>query len=129
MVGADGRFLLVRRGNEPAKGTWSLPGGRVEAGESDVAAVAREVLEETALPVRVGRLVGTVERAAPGGSVYVIRDHHCTPAPGVDPHAVRAGDDAADCGWFTAEELRALDCSPGLVDALTEWGLLEPGPA
>ena len=118
------RLLLVRRGQEPAKGTWSVPGGRVEAGESDEAATAREVFEETALRVDVGGLVGSVEREAPGGGVYVIRDFACSPVSDVDVTAVRAGDDADEVGWFTPDEVRRLDCSPGLVEALTEWGVL-----
>ena len=118
------RLLLVRRGQEPAKGTWSVPGGRVEAGESDEAATAREVLEETALRVDVGGLVGSVERDAPGGGVYVIRDFACSPAVDADVAAVRAGDDADEVGWFTPDEVRRLDCSPGLVEALTDWGVL-----
>jgi ADP-ribose pyrophosphatase YjhB (NUDIX family) len=121
---ADGRMLLVRRGTEPAKGTWSVPGGRVEPGESDAVATAREVLEETALRVRVGRLVGTVERAAPGGGVFVIRDYLCTIEVGADPAAVRAGDDAADAAWFSPAQIAGLDTAPGLVDALAVWGLL-----
>jgi 8-oxo-dGTP diphosphatase len=119
-----GRLLLVRRGHEPAKGTWSVPGGRVEAGESDAEATARELFEETALRVDVGVLVGTVERAAPAGGVYVIRDYLCTPAAGADVTAVRAGDDADDAGWFTRDEVRRLETSPGLVEALTAWGVL-----
>jgi 8-oxo-dGTP diphosphatase len=123
--GPDGpRLLLVRRGQEPAKGTWSVPGGRVEVGESASVATAREVLEETALRVDVGRLVGSVERDAPGGGVYVIRDFACFPARDVDVAAVRAGDDADEVGWFTPDEVRRLDCSPGLVEALTDWGVL-----
>lgn len=118
------RLLLVRRGQAPARGTWSVPGGRVEAGESDAEATAREVLEETGLAVEVGALAGSVERGAPGGGVYVIRDYLCRPAPDADATAVRAGDDADDAGWFTAAELRALDTSPGLVAALESWGVL-----
>jgi 8-oxo-dGTP diphosphatase len=118
------RLLLVRRGQEPAKGTWSIPGGRVEPGENDVDAIVREVLEETGLAVACGPLVGTVERSAPTGGVYVINDYECFPLPGADVGAVRAGDDAADARWFGLEELTTLDCAPGLVAALTEWGVL-----
>lgn len=121
---ADGRLLMVRRGNEPARGCWSVPGGRTEPGESDAVATAREVLEETGLHVGVGRLVGSVERDAPDGSVYVVRDYVCTPLDHVDPGVVRAADDATDVGWFTADEVYALDCAPGLLQALHEWGVL-----
>jgi ADP-ribose pyrophosphatase YjhB (NUDIX family) len=114
----------VRRGTEPAKGTWSVPGGRVEPGESDAVATAREVLEETALRVRVGRLVGAVERDAPGGGVFVIRDYLCAPRAGADLAAVRAGDDASDAAWFTADQVTGLETAPGLVAALTGWGIL-----
>jgi len=118
------RLLLVRRGQAPARGTWSVPGGRVEAGESDAEATAREVLEETGLAVEGGDLAGSVERDAPGGGVYVIHDYRCRPARDADVTAVRAGDDADDAGWFTAAELRALDTAPGLVEALESWGVL-----
>lgn len=123
-MGADGRILLIQRGNEPSKGCWSVPGGRIEKGEDDASATAREVLEETGLPVVVADLVGTVERDAPDGSVFVIRDYRCYPADGADLAGVVAGDDAADVGWFTPEEVRRLDCAPGLVEALEDWGVL-----
>src|SRR3954452_20723611 len=122
--GDDVRLLLVLRGQEPSKGRWSVPGGRVEPGEDDATATAREVLEETGLAVEVGRLVGTVERDAPAGGVYVIRDYLCRLAPDADLAAVRAGDDADDARWFTPAEIANLACAPGLVEALTEWGVL-----
>ena len=118
-----GRLLLVRRGHEPSKGLWSVPGGRVEPGESDTAAVRREVLEETALEVVVGDLAGAVERAAPAGAVADPR-LPLSPAPGSSPQQVRAGDDADDVGWFTPAQVAAVPCAPGLVDALVEWGVL-----
>jgi ADP-ribose pyrophosphatase YjhB (NUDIX family) len=121
---ARGRLLLVRRGQEPARGSWSVPGGRVEAGESDAEATAREVLEETALAVTVTALAGTVERDAPGAGVYVIRDYVCVPTGDADVDAVRAGDDADEVRWFTPAEVRELDTSPGLVEALEAWGVL-----
>jgi ADP-ribose pyrophosphatase YjhB (NUDIX family) len=120
----DGRILLVRRANAPAAGLWSVPGGRVEPGEADATATAREIREETGLRVLVGDLVGTVERDAPDGSLFVIRDYRCTPEDGADPAGVVAGDDAADVGWFTPAEVARLDCAPGLVEALEDWGVL-----
>jgi ADP-ribose pyrophosphatase YjhB (NUDIX family) len=118
------RLLLVRRGQEPAKGTWSVPGGRVEPGEDDPTATAREVREETGLDVEVGALAGSVLRDAPAGGVYEIRDYLCRLAAGADPGDVRAGDDADDAAWFDASRVPELDCSPGLVEALTAWGVL-----
>lgn len=124
----EGRFLLVRRGREPARGRWSIPGGKVEAGESDPEATAREVLEETGLAVEVGELVGTVTRAAPGGGTFLIRDYLATPHPEADPAGVRAGDDAVEVGWFSELELRDLPTVFGLVEALEDWGVL-PRPS
>jgi len=57
----DGRVLLVKRGQEPLKGQWSLPGGAVEIGETLQAALAREVREETCLEVDVGPVVEVLD--------------------------------------------------------------------
>ena len=120
----DGRLLLVRRGREPSRGLWSLPGGRVEPGESDAGAVAREVLEETGLRVRVGAVVGRVRIPAGDGVVYDVADHRCTLAePGQVP---RAGDDADDVLFADATALADLPCTPLLVETLRGWGVL-PG--
>ncbi|GAA2420210.1 hypothetical protein GCM10010191_34300 [Actinomadura vinacea] len=97
-----------------------MPGGRVEPGEDDPAAVVREMREETGLEVAVGRLVGTVERPGPGGVVYEIHDYEVTVRGG----ELRAGDDAAEARWLTPGELRALPTAPGLLDALAGWDLL-----
>jgi ADP-ribose pyrophosphatase YjhB (NUDIX family) len=115
-----GRLLLVRRANPPAAGAWSLPGGRVEAGEVDAVAVRREVLEETGLVVDVGRRAGTVERVAAAGATYVITDYVATVSGG----QLAAEDDAVDVGWFTGPEVRRLPTSPGLVATLRGWDLL-----
>lgn len=128
VVDGAGRFLMIQRGKQPDKGCWSVPGGRVEPGETDEDAVAREVLEETGLPVRAGRLAGRVEREGPGGVRYVIRDYECHPLPDADLDGVRAGDDADDVGWFTVAELRRLPCTPMLLETLAEWGVTaQPG--
>jgi 8-oxo-dGTP diphosphatase len=114
------RLLLIRRARGPAPDRWSLPGGRVEAGETDEEAVRREVLEETGLHVLVGRRVGTVERDGPGGLVYDIRDYACAVTGG----RLRAGDDAADARWVYRRELLALETTDGLIEALEAWGVL-----
>ncbi|QXJ24565.1 NUDIX domain-containing protein [Actinomadura graeca] len=120
IVDGSGRLLLVRRGRPPGEGLWSIPGGRVEPGEDDAAAVVRELGEETGLDVAVGALVGSVDRPGPGGVTYEIHDYAATVTGGT----LRAGDDASDARWTTPAELRALPVTPGLVEALESWGLL-----
>ena len=115
----QGRILLVRRGQEPARGMWSIPGGRVDGDESWDEAAAREVLEETGIRVTDARYVGLVERDSGSASTYVIADFAFT-GDG-DP---RAADDADDARWCDSAEIGHLDTSPGLVEALREWGYL-----
>lgn len=110
----SGRVLLVLRANEPSRGQWSVPGGRVEEGESAREAVVREVREETGLDVQVGDLLLTV-RIGP----YDVEDFAARVVGGT----LRAGDDAADVGWFTPAEARALDLSPSLRAELDHLGL------
>lgn len=117
---ASGRILLIKRGHPPGEGLWSIPGGRLEPGESDDAGLRREVMEETGLHVEVGRLAGTVDRPGPGGVTYVIRDYLATVADGVPV----AGDDAAEVRWCSADELARLPLSADLLETLTGWGVL-----
>jgi 8-oxo-dGTP diphosphatase len=118
--GADGRLLVIQRGHPPGEGMWSLPGGRVEPGETDAAAVVREVAEETGLRVEPGALIGSVDRAGPGGVIYDIRDYAATVTGGV----LRAGDDARAARWVDAEELAALPTTTGLIETLASWDAL-----
>lgn len=115
-----GRILLVKRGHDPEAGRWSVPGGRIEPGESDQEAVIREVREETGLEVEVGRLVGAVERPGRNGAVVDIRDYAATVTGG----ELTAGDDAADARWVRPAELRSLPLTTGLLATLTEWGVV-----
>ncbi|ADG89699.1 NUDIX hydrolase [Thermobispora bispora] len=121
VVGADGRLLLIRRGNPPGAGLWSLPGGRVEPGETDEQALRRELREETGLEVAVGPLAGTVERPGPGGIVYEIHDYLATVTGG----RLAPGSDASAARWCSPAELRGLPLTEGLLDALTAWGVLD----
>ncbi len=102
---SDARVICVRRGRPPLAGSWSLPGGRVEAGETLEHAVVREVLEETGLRVRVRAPLGVV-RIAREGFRYEIHEFLCS-LEAQDEQA-QAGDDASDVCWATLEELPAL---------------------
>jgi 8-oxo-dGTP diphosphatase len=119
-----GRLLLIKRGHEPGAGLWSIPGGRIEPGESDARALAREVLEETGLVVVPGRLLGEVARPGLAGAVVEIRDYLAVVTGG----ELAAGDDAADARWATPAEVARLEArgalTSGLTEALASWGVL-----
>ena len=122
----DGSILLVRRGHGPAAGTWSVPGGRVEMGETLHEAVVREVHEETGLHVAVDRFLGWLERIHPeeGKAHFVILDFAVT---SLDPNAEPvAGDDAAEVAWIPVSDLADYRLSYGLLDFLEESGALDP---
>jgi 8-oxo-dGTP diphosphatase len=129
----QGRLLLIKRGHDPGAGLWSIPGGRIEPGETDAEALVREMREETGLAVQAGPLLGRVRRPAgaagqdsPAGaagqdnSVLDIRDYAATVTGGT----LRPGDDAAEARWVAVSELASLPITEGLVEALTSWGVL-----
>jgi mutator protein MutT len=106
VVVRDGKVLLIRRGHEPRKGEWSLPGGIVELGESLVDALRREVREETGLEIAIGPHVETFDRVHRDaeGRVrfhFVIVDYLCVPGAG-EPVA---GTDADAVAWASADDL------------------------
>ena len=110
-----GRLLLVRRGNEPARGRWCEPSGRCEPGETPADAAVREAFEETGLAVRAVAPVGSVRV---GG--YQIHGIRCSLVGGT----LRAGDDAAEVRWVDAAQFATLPLAPGVADALEAWGCL-----
>jgi 8-oxo-dGTP diphosphatase len=115
----DGRVLLVRRGQPPNQSAWSVPGGRIEPGETVCDAVVREMAEETGLEVGVLGLVAAfdwIERA-PGGELrrhFVILDHLVEVRGG----ELAAGDDAAEAAWFAPDELDRIPTTEGLRGVL-----------
>jgi len=119
---ADGALLLVRRGHEPEVGRWTLPGGRLEPGETVPEAVVREVFEETALRVECGCFVGWAERRSPDHH-FVILDFAVRVT---GPQRPSAGGDAADVAWVPLVELDRVDLVTGLLAFLSAHGVLGP---
>jgi 8-oxo-dGTP diphosphatase len=99
------RLLLVRRGQPPRLNEWSLPGGRVEFGETLREALAREIAEETGLTVILEGLIDVVdlvERDETGGVTthFVLADFSAL----WQADEASAGSDVAECGWFNLED-------------------------
>jgi ADP-ribose pyrophosphatase YjhB (NUDIX family) len=152
VVDPAGRVLLVRRGRPPSVGSWTLPGGKVEAGESLEAAVVREVREETGLEGRAICALCEVSIEREGFS-FLVHEFLLVPcsaggagappdnetggagapptnktcgagAPPTNETVVLAGDDADDARWLGPEELPAHGVLPDAI-AVIEQGLAE----
>jgi len=114
-----GRILMARRGKEPLKGWWSLPGGALETGETLDHAVRREVLEETSLivePVRVFEIFERIMRDAQGATEYhyILIDYLCRIIGG-EP---AAGDDVCRVEWMRLADLRGLQITEGTLKVI-----------
>ena len=116
----DDLILLIRRGRGPAQGEWSLPGGRVERGETLAEAVVRELREETGLDGVCEGLAGWVERVGEGYH-HVILDFYVTIIEEGEP---TAGDDAAEAAWVPLSEVADLRLAEGLAEFLHDHGIL-----
>ena len=102
IVSKDGRIVLIRRRNDPFKGSYALPGGFVEHGEALEDCVVREVLEETGLRTQVVGLLGVY--SAPGRDP---RGHFVTAVYELRPTggSLRAGDDAGSAEWVSLDDV------------------------
>lgn len=117
---SDDALLLVRRAQAPGRGRWSLPGGRVEAGESLAEAVVRELAEETGLEGVCGALVGWVERIADPHH-HVILDFSVTV---LEPDAPRPGSDVDAAEWVPVGDVAERDLVEGLAEFLHDHGVI-----
>jgi len=114
-----GKVLLVRRGQDPSRGLWSLPGGAVKSGEGLKEAVAREVKEECGIEVSVGDVVDVLDRiyADPEGRIqyhYVIVDFLASWRRG----RLKAASDISDAAWVDPGAIRRLPLTVGLAAVL-----------
>lgn len=116
----DDRIVLVRRGHGPAGGRWSVPGGRVEAGETLAEAVTRELREETGLEGVCGPLLGWAE-LIDDEHHFVILDFEVTL---VGDDQVVAGDDAAEAAWVELHDVAELDLVEGVAELLHDNGII-----
>ena len=119
----DERLLLVRRANPPAAGSWSVPGGRVAAGETLAEAVTRELREETGLEGACGRLLGVSEMVpeVEGGEHLVILDYEVSLFDASEPIA---GSDAPDARWVPLGDVAELRLAPGLAEFLHDHKII-----
>jgi 8-oxo-dGTP diphosphatase len=120
----DGKTLLIRRGNEPLMGQWSIPGGTLELGETLMEGTARELQEETGLEVRVLDMIEVFERINFGHGAdetwttleerrkprfhFVIVDYWCERISG----AAVAGGDVIDVAWVSEDDLERFALTP-----------------
>ncbi len=116
LIQAAGRLLLIKRGNDPERGKWSVPAGFVDAGEDPARAAEREALEETGLQVRVTGLLDVYARMRVTEGADILIVYHAQVVDG----QLTPGDDAEAVGYFDLNDLPelAFDSTRQIVSAL-----------
>jgi 8-oxo-dGTP diphosphatase len=119
VVFKDGEVLLVRRGQEPALDSWSLPGGLVELGETLTAAIQRELAEETGVTVTLLGIAAVAERLFPDpdGRIayhYVLVDYLCDYVAG----ELVPGSDSTAARFVPLDDLSQYDLPPFTADVI-----------
>jgi 8-oxo-dGTP diphosphatase len=117
----DGRLLMVKRGNEPNQGKWSIPGGAIELGETLQEAAVREVLEECSVRIEIERILDAAQN--------IIRDEkgrvkfHFVLVDFIGRYVsgeTKARSDAEECRWVPLEEIENMDITAALGEML-KW--------
>jgi len=121
-----GKILMVKRAKEPNKGMWSVPGGAIELGETINQAAEREVLEECSVKIEVERILDAAENIVKdeNGRIryhYVIIDLVAKYVSG----KLKANTDAAECRWFTPEEITQMNITPTLRAMFRRQGIIK----
>jgi len=124
LIFRDGKLLIIRRGNPPYAGYWSIPGGKVKWGESLEEALKREIREELSVEIEIEKLAGIVESIYRERDEvkyhYIIIDYFCRIVSG-EPVA---SDDALELRWISLEELSELDVTPTLLKLLRDLEMI-----
>ena len=119
LVESNGRLMLIRRGVEPFKGWWDIPGGFLDPGEHPEAGAVREVREETGLAIHLTSLLGIyMDTYGDGSDVYTLNVMYLAePIGGV----ARPADDAVEIGWFGPDELPVNIAFRNGQEAVAAW--------
>lgn len=108
IIHRDGKYLLGRRPLDKTQGgCWEFIGGKIEPGETPEQALARECLEEIALPIRGQRIRTSVTHTYPEKTIHLTLID-CEPEPGAEPQAL----EHEEIGWYKPEEMAGLDFCP-----------------
>ncbi len=109
----NGRLLLIKRGNEPGKGLWAVPGGKVRIGETLKAAAQREAAEETGLNVDVGDVAWVGEHLTDTHHIVLI-DFYAKATGG----ELEASDDAEEVEWVPLDSVDSYPLTPTMTDLI-----------
>jgi len=120
VVVRDADLLMIRRGPGPAGGMWSIPGGKIEPGETAAEAVVRELFEETGLAGLCGELVGWAELIDEHDH-FLVLDFAVIVLDDTPPVAAS---DAAEVRWVPVSEVAELTLAPGLAEFLADHEII-----
>lgn len=115
----ENRVLLVKRKEQPGKGYWSLPGGKLELGETMEQALLRELQEELGILIRIQELLGVYDAIGPGYHFVIA----CYRAQALCTE-LRPGSDVLDAGWFSRDQLLKLELTSTCWRALKDAGFI-----